>query len=123
MVAIALPTLIKTGVRVGGFKVGPWRLGSRPVYEVGEEFTHDGITVPKGFKTDLVSAPWFLRPFMPLQHMAVPAILHDILRRLFLWLSLQETDKRFRRYMRDFGVAQPWRTLAYWGVRTNRSRA
>lgn len=117
------PRLIKTGVRIGGFCIGPWRFATRPEYETDEEFEYDGIRVPKGFKTDLVSAPWFLRPFMPLKHMAIPAILHDILRRLFPWLSCKETDKRFRRYMKEFGVAQPWRTLAYWGVRTNKNRA
>lgn len=117
------PRLIKTGKRLGGFQIWKWRFATRPEYETDEDFEHDKIKVPRGFKTDLVSAPWYLRPFMPLRHMAVPALLHDILRRFFLDMHIDETDRRFYRYMKECGVPQPYRTLAYWAVRTNKNRA
>lgn len=56
-------------------------------YEVGHLGSGDLITVPKGYVTDLVSVPWFARPFIPLSgRLAKPALLHD-------WL-FEQKDKR-----------------------------
>lgn len=47
-------------------------------YEVGYLGSGDKIVIPKGFKTDLCSIPWFARPFIPLSGpYAKPALLHD----------------------------------------------
>lgn len=47
-------------------------------YEIGHLGSGDAVTVPVGYNTDLASAPWFARPFVPIAgKLAKPALLHD----------------------------------------------
>lgn len=47
-------------------------------YELGHKGSGARVTVPAGYVTDLCSAPWFARPFIPLSgRVAKPALLHD----------------------------------------------
>lgn len=115
--------LVKTNERTGGLKIGRLVLFSRPIYLLTKDFEHDGIFVPKGFKTDLVSAPWIIKTFLPVKAMAKSAILHDALRRNYKHISVRITDRKFKRYLKEFGVKEPWVTLSYLAVCTNNSRA
>lgn len=129
MAAVALPALVKTRQRVGGFRLGPWRLGSRPLYRASAwryaSPTIDGlvIEIPDGFLTDLVSAPWWARPFMPLRALAVAALIHDWLRRMAPHLPLEVIDALMLLAMIEIGVPEPWRTIVWLAVRTNNNRA
>lgn len=117
------PRLIKTTERLGGIVLFNKRFFTRPVYVTDEHFIHSDICVPKGFRTDLVSAPWYCRPFLPLKMLAGPAILHDILRRDFLDMAKWKTDLKFLEYMYEFNVPEPWKTLVWLSVRKNNTRA
>ena len=128
--AAALPTLIKTGQRTGGVRLRRWRLFTRPVYEVAEHWTYRSravpalvIVIPAGFRTDLVSAPWWARWFLPLLHLAIAALVHDWLRENGHTLSLEEIDVLMLLVMTDTGVPDPSRTLVWLAVRTNNNRA
>lgn len=129
MTPAVLPSLVKTAKRVGGFRFGPWRLFTRPVYRAsGWRFASLSIAglvveVPEGFLTDLVSAPWWARPFMPLRHLAVAALIHDRLRQAYPHLSLEAIDALMLLVMIETGVPEPWRTIVWLAVRTNNNRA
>ena len=129
MAAVALPALAKTGERAGGFRLGPWRLGSRPLYRASAwryaSPTIAGLVVeiPDGFLTDLVSAPWWGRWLLPLRHLAVAALVHDRLRRDHPHLSLEAIDALMLLVMIETGAPEPWRTIVWLAVRTNNNRA
>lgn len=119
----SMPALVKIPGRVGGWRIFGFVLGSRPLYASSQEFRYGGARIPAGFTTDLVSAPWFARPFMPLRHLAACALYHDYLLRMRPDLSLRTCDARFLVAMKFFGVPQPWRSICYGAVRTNRNRS
>ena len=81
-----------------------------------------GIEVPAGFETDGPSVPFFLLPFLPVGAMYRTAAVHDFLRQA-TDLPLYVTDLIFAEALGTDGVREPYRTLAYLGVRTNRSRS
>ncbi len=95
---------------------------SRPYYRTLDAFEVDGVIVAPGYETDLVSAPWWARPFLPLARMKTPALRHDMRRRLQRHKSLAQIDGQFREDMRLAGVPEPVRSIAYWAVRTNTNR-
>lgn len=102
----------------------------RRIYRVIEPFTYEvgflgsglKIEIPKGFETDLVSAPWWVRWALPLDHMKRPAILHDYIREHRPDIELWRTNLIFLEAMYADGTIEPARTLAWLAVRTNRNR-
>lgn len=69
--------------------------------------------IPKGFKTDFATIPYFLRWFVqPTGNHTYPAILHD-----YMWLhtSLKksEVNKIFYNNLLQFGV-KPWKAWLMW---------
>lgn len=95
---------------------------SRPVYRTLDIVVLDGEIVPAGYVTDLVSAPWWVRWMLPLRHMMMPAIRHDMRRRLQRCKPLWTIDLQFFEDMHRARVAEPAKTLAWLGVRTNANR-
>lgn len=77
--------------------------GYRPVYILTQDVTVRGIMVPKGFLTDLVSCPRWLRWALPVKRMARAALVHD-------WLcnstnlTKRQANFIFRKAMADDGV-------------------
>lgn len=130
MVPAVLPVLVKTDQRVGGLRLWRWRLFTRPTYDAAQAWTWRSavlpalfFAVPAGFRTDLVSAPWWARWFLPLRHLAVAALVHDVLRRLYPDLPLGVIDALMLLVMIETGVPEPWRTIVWLSVRTNNNRA
>lgn len=117
------PEVVKTDRRVGGFRLLGRVWGSRPVYRLAVDVDYGDYIVPAGFETDFVSAPWPVRWLLPLKGMCLAAILHDWLRVFALWLSLAQTDRRFRRELIRRGVFIVTAWLCWLCVRTNNNRA
>ncbi|PIB91303.1 DUF1353 domain-containing protein [Caulobacter sp. FWC2] len=113
------PVRLKKVGRTGGLF---GEVFTRPLYRTLDPFEVDGVMVEPGYLTDLVSAPWWVRPFMPLRHLREPALKHDWRRRSRADLSLVAIDDLFAADMRAAGVAQPWRFLCRWAVGTNTNR-
>lgn len=111
-------------------KLNQFRNGRR-LYRVVEDFTYEigflgsglKIIVPKGFVTDLVSAPRWARWMLPLEHMKRPAILHDYLREHRPDIELWRTNLIFLEAMYADNTNEPAKTLAWLAVRTNRNRS
>lgn len=106
------------------------RIQGRKVYRVVRSFTYrtgprEGvpITIPAGFETDLVSAPWYLRWALPLKHMMLAAIVHDYARKHCDDILTEETDVIFLEAMYDCRVREPYKTLSWLAVRSNNNRA
>lgn len=88
--------------------------GDRPVYILAEPLTVQGVTVAKGFLTDLVSAPRWTRKWLPLAKMARAALLHDWLCNMSP-IGKLKANAIFRRQMKADGVsfAGRWAIWAY----------
>lgn len=97
-------------------------LFSRPLYRTLDAFEVDGFTVPAGYLTDLVSAPWWARTFLPLKAMRRAAIRHDWRRKHRLDLSTSQTDDMFRADLIEDGVSRFWAWVCWLAVRTNKNR-
>jgi len=109
-----------TGRRVKGRKV--YRVLRTFIYRAGP-FGGGEISIPAGFETDLVSAPWYLRWALPLKHMMLPAIVHDYARKFCLGITTSGTDLIFLEAMYDCRVREPYKTLSWLAVRSNNNRA
>lgn len=96
---------------------------SRPLYRTLDPFEVDGIIVLPGYQTDLVSAPWWARPVMPLRRMRDAAMKHDWRRRNRHDLSLTQIDDLFRDDLKAAGVAPPWRWICRAAVGLNKRRS
>ena len=97
-------------------------IASRPYYRTLDPMPVDGVIVPPGYETDLVSAPWYARPFMPLKHMRDAALRHDWRRKHRADLSLRQIDDMFLEDMRAANVPWPWPAICRWAVGTNTNR-
>lgn len=86
--------------------------GDRPVFMLTEDVTLQGVTVGKGFLTDLVSAPKWARRWLPLEKMARAALVHDWLMNM-TGLSRWKCNRLFRRQMKADGVSFRWRWLVW----------
>lgn len=96
---------------------------TRPLYETLDPFEVDGVTVPPRYRTDLVSAPWWARPFLPLKAMREAAFKHDWRRKHRLDLTTRQTDDLFRADLLAAGVSPPLAWICWRAVRTNTNRA
>jgi len=110
--------LVKIGRAGGLFGI----FFSRPYYRTLDAFEVDGVIVAPGYETDLVSAPWWARPFMPLKHMRDAAFRHDWRRKNRHDLSLEQIDDMFKGDLRAAGVPWPWPAICRWAVGTNKNR-
>ena len=110
--------LEKVGRRGGLFGV----IASRPYYRTLDPMLVDGVLVPPGYETDLVSAPWWARPFMPLKHMRDAALRHDWRRKHRADLSLRQIDDMFLDDLIAAGVPWPWPGICRWAVGMNKNR-
>lgn len=97
-------------------------LFSRPLYRTTSPFEVDGVIVPPGYRTDLVSAPWWARPLLPLKPMRVPAFKHDWRRRNQPHRSLEAIDADFHADLLTAGVWPPIAWLCWQAVRLNQNR-
>lgn len=112
---IALEKVGRTGGLFG-------ELFSRPLYRTLDPFEVDGVIVPPGYLTDLVSAPWWARPILPLKAMREAAFKHDWRRKNRLDLALETTDELFHADLLSDGVAPFWAFVCWQAVRTNNNR-
>lgn len=95
---------------------------SRANYVTTEPVDLDGLIVPPGFPTDIVSGPWWGRWLLPNDHMRDAAIRHDMRRRLQPKRDTDDIDKVFRDEMRTAGVTRFWCWLCWRAVKTNNNR-
>lgn len=103
--------------RVGGNLL---RVQADLPWEIGYLGSGNIVTIPKGFLTDGPSVPWWGKPFMPMDHMQKPAVLHDFLLTQLEW-EKDRVDNEFKIAMKACGVRQPYREIAYLAVHFNRS--
>ena len=95
---------------------------SRPRYRTLEPVELDGEIIPAGYITDLVSAPWWAREFLPLQHLKLPALKHDMRRTLQTIKPLEEIDKQFYDEMLEAGISKILSFILWKLVRLNNVR-
>ena len=111
--------LVKVG-RTGGLF---GELFSRPLYDTTDPFEVDGVVVKPPYRTDLVSAPWLARPFLPLKRMRLPALRHDWRRKNQPLRSTRAIDDDFRTDLLAEGVWPIVAWICWRAVRTNHNRA
>lgn len=112
----AVPKLTYTKV------IGRRTSWNKPLYRISPGFELLGIQVPDEFETDRISAPRPVMWMLPKRHIDPAAVLHDYCRRHRHDMELWETDLVFLQAMYLCGVPEPWRTICWLAVRTNRSR-
>ena len=112
---IALRKVGRTGGLFGVFF-------KRPVYDTAQPVDLDGVIVPAGFRTDIVSGPWWVRWLLPNDHMRDAAIRHDMRRKLQAWRSLESIDRAFRGELIAANTRPFWAWICWQAVRTNNSR-
>lgn len=98
-------------------------LFSRPLYDTKDPFEVDGVIVQPPYRTDLVSAPWWGRPFLPLKRMRLPALRHDWRRKHQLRRSTRVIDDDFHTDLLAAGVSPLVAWICWRAVRTNDNRA
>lgn len=90
-------------------------------WERGYLGSGDVITIPKGFLTDGVSAPWYAEWALPIDDMLPAAVLHDWLLSQLQW-EKRLVDLEFKQAMKACGVPCLTRELAYLAVSLNRTK-
>ncbi|MCA0358739.1 MAG: DUF1353 domain-containing protein [Proteobacteria bacterium] len=110
--------LVKVG-RTGGLF---GELFTRPLYDTCDPFEVDGVTVKPPYRTDLVSAPWWARPVLPLKKMRRAAIRHDWRRKNQPHRSTRAIDDDFRTDLLADGVSPFVAWICWRAVRTNKNR-
>lgn len=77
---------------------------------------NDTITIPKGFNTDLASAPRFLWSiFRPYGNYTLAAIVHDYMY-VIGYANKKFADREFYRIMKACNANRFKRLLMYWGA-------
>lgn len=112
------PLLRKIGRRGGLFGL----FFSRPLYETTTPVELDDEIVPAGFITDLVSSPWWGRPFLPRKKMQWPALRHDMRLTLQKWKSRTTINAQFYSEMLEEGVPKFIAWVAWRAVELNLKR-
>lgn len=87
-------------------------------WELLQDFKYKGITVPKGFKTDMASVPWLFRRLFPpaTGKYREAAVVHDYLYFKQL-IPRKDCDRVFLEHMAELGVIWYKRMPIYWAVR------
>ncbi len=91
---------------------------SKDKYIVNEEFTHHGVTVPKGFLTDGLSIPQALRSFTysPFSPVCIRAgVIHDNL--YTLAQDKKAADKLFKKILLEDGASKFQAQVMYLAVK------
>lgn len=93
-------------------------------WQVAEDFTYDGITVPKNFRTDGASSPLHIIITRWGGHYAAAVLIHDWLydclnnRRPYPGYALRKAcDDELYKVMMDYGVAPLVASAIYFAVR------
>lgn len=94
----------------------------RALYVTAEPVELDGVIVPAGFPTDIVSGPWPVRWLLPNDHMRDAAIRHDMRRKLQAWRPLEDIDRAFRDELLAANTRPFWAWVCWQAVRTNNNR-
>lgn len=84
---------------------------------LAQDVTIGGVTIPKGFETDLDSVPSFWLTSKLFKHQARQAsIVHDYLYSTGQEESRKEVDKLFYRMMRDIDKVPKWKAKVMYGA-------
>jgi len=94
----------------------------RANYVTDEPVDLDGVIVPAGFPTDIVSGPWPVRWLLPTDHMRDAAIRHDMRRKLQTSRSLESIDRTFHDELIAANTRPFWAWVCWLAVRTNNNR-
>ena len=94
----------------------------RAVYLTAEPVNLDGVIVPAGFPTDIVSGPWPVRWLLPNDHMRDAAIRHDMRRKLQTRRLLDDIDHDFYDELLAANTVRFWAWVCWQAVRLNNNR-
>lgn len=95
------------------------KIFGRATVVLGQEYISGDVRVPRGFRTDGASLPWFVRAFLPpLGDYFPAAVVHD-------WLLVEGRVSRedaahvFKGVLKELEMPEWLVNTFYWGVRAN----